>query len=29
MNRIETKFRELQNNNKKAFMPYICAGDPT
>ena len=29
LNRIETKFRELQNNNKKAFMPYICAGDPT
>ena len=29
LNRIEAKFKELQNNKKKAFMPYICAGDPT
>ena len=29
MNRIDAKFIELQNNKKKAFMPYICAGDPT
>ena len=29
LNRIEAKFKELQNENKKAFMPYICAGDPT
>lgn len=29
MNRIESKFRELQNRDERAFMPYICAGDPT
>ena len=29
MNRIDAKFIELKNNKKKAFMPYICAGDPT
>ena len=29
LNRIDAKFIELQNNKKKAFMPYICAGDPT
>ena len=29
LNRIDAKFIELKNNKKKAFMPYICAGDPT
>lgn len=28
MNRIETKFNELTNQNKKALIPYITAGDP-
>src|SRR6185437_3568785 len=28
MNRIETKFNELKNQNKKALIPYITAGDP-
>ena len=27
MNRIEEKFNELKNKGKKAFIPYICAGD--
>lgn len=29
MNRIEEKFNNLKNENKKAFIPYICAGDPS
>jgi len=29
MNRIEKVFRKLQKSNKKAFIPYIMAGDPT
>lgn len=29
MNRIEKVFKKLQKNNKKAFIPYIMAGDPT
>ena len=29
LNRIDAKFIELRNNKRKAFMPYICAGDPT
>ena len=29
MNRIVSKFNELQNRGEQAFMPYICAGDPT
>ena len=29
MNRIEAKFQELRAKGKSAFMPYICAGDPT
>lgn len=29
MNRIESKFKELKENNKKAFVAYICAGDPS
>jgi tryptophan synthase alpha chain len=28
MNRIEKVFRGLRKNNKKAFIPYIMAGDP-
>lgn len=28
MNRIDKKFKELRENNKKAFIAYICAGDP-
>ena len=28
MNRIEEKFRKLKKQNKKAFIAYICAGDP-
>ena len=29
MNRIERTFRKLMSRNKKAFIPYIMAGDPT
>lgn len=29
MNRIEAKFQELHSKGESAFMPYICAGDPT
>ena len=29
MNRIEKKFQELRQQNRRAFMPYLCAGDPT
>ncbi len=29
MNRIETRFRELAQAGRKAFIPYITAGDPT
>jgi tryptophan synthase alpha chain len=29
MNRIEKVFRKLQKNNRKAFIPYIMAGDPS
>lgn len=29
MNRIEAKFQELKQKDKKAFIAYICAGDPT
>jgi tryptophan synthase alpha chain len=29
MNRIEGVFKKLQKHNKKAFIPYIMAGDPT
>lgn len=28
MNRIEERFKKLKEENKKAFIPYICAGDP-
>lgn len=28
MNRIESKFSELAHKEKKAFIPYITAGDP-
>ncbi|HBF36577.1 MAG TPA: tryptophan synthase subunit alpha, partial [Firmicutes bacterium] len=28
MNRIAKKFAELRQNKKKAFIPYIMAGDP-
>ncbi len=28
MNRIEKKFKELKRAGKKAFIVYICAGDP-
>lgn len=28
MNRIRQTFDQLRNNDKKAFMPYIMAGDP-
>jgi tryptophan synthase alpha chain len=28
MNRIDIKFKELKQKNKKAFIVYICAGDP-
>lgn len=27
MNRIDSKFEYLKENNKKALIPYICAGD--
>ncbi|MEK7332396.1 MAG: tryptophan synthase subunit alpha, partial [Nitrospirota bacterium] len=29
MNRIEKTFKELKSLNKKAFVPYIMAGDPS
>lgn len=29
MNRIDKKFKELRQQNRRAFMPYLCAGDPT
>lgn len=29
MNRIEKKFQDLRQQNSRAFMPYLCAGDPT
>ena len=29
MNRIDQKFQELRNRGVRAFMPYLCAGDPT
>lgn len=29
MNRIDKKFQELRDRGAKAFMPYLCAGDPT
>lgn len=29
MNRIETIFEKLRKENKKAFIPYIMAGDPS
>ena len=28
-NRIAQKFRELQEHNRKAFVAYITAGDPS
>jgi tryptophan synthase alpha chain len=28
-NRIERKFRELKEQNRKAFVPYLTAGDPS
>ena len=29
MNRIDKKFQELRRQDTGAFMPYLCAGDPT
>jgi len=29
MNRIDKKFQELRDQGATAFMPYVCAGDPT
>ena len=29
MTRISTTFQRLKNNGKKAFIAYICGGDPT
>ncbi|MBI4685435.1 MAG: tryptophan synthase subunit alpha [Nitrospirae bacterium] len=29
MNRIEKRFKELKAENKKAFIPYVMAGDPS
>lgn len=29
MNRIEERFNKLKTEGKKAFIPYICAGDPS
>ena len=29
MNRIDKKFQELRGQGTKAFMPYLCAGDPS
>jgi tryptophan synthase alpha chain len=28
-NRIDERFARLRNEKRKAFIPYICAGDPT
>ena len=28
MNRIDAKFQELRDRGARAFMPYVCAGDP-
>jgi len=28
MNRIEERFEELKKQSKKAFIPFITAGDP-
>ena len=28
MNRIDKKFQELRDQGARAFMPYVCAGDP-
>ena len=28
MSRIDKKFKELKKAQKKAFIVYICAGDP-
>jgi tryptophan synthase alpha chain len=28
VSRISDKFKELRQNGRKAFIPYICAGDP-
>lgn len=29
MTRIDKRFQQLRNENRKAFIPYITAGDPT
>ena len=29
MNRIDQKFQQLRQQGARAFMPYLCAGDPT
>ncbi|PJC47569.1 MAG: tryptophan synthase subunit alpha, partial [Candidatus Omnitrophica bacterium CG_4_9_14_0_2_um_filter_42_8] len=29
MNRIDKKFKELKRNDKKAFIAFIMAGDPS
>lgn len=29
MNRIDKTFDALREQNRRAFMPYLCAGDPT
>jgi tryptophan synthase alpha chain len=29
MNRIDSRFRKLKERGEKAFIPYICAGDPS
>lgn len=29
MNRIDKKFQQLRQQGVSAFMPYLCAGDPT
>ena len=29
MNRIDQKFQELRHKGTRAFMPYLCAGDPS
>ena len=29
MNRIDKKFQDLRAEGARAFMPYLCAGDPT
>ena len=28
MNRIDKKFQDLRDQGARAFMPYVCAGDP-